>query len=43
MSVNIRLKGSLYSFDTHCRTLKEAMQTYPICAKRSRIAEWWKC
>lgn len=40
--VHIRLKGDLYSFNTHCATLKEAMQTYPMCAKRSWIAEWWK-
>jgi len=42
MEVHIRLKGSFYSFNTHCKTLKEAMQTYPSCAKRSWIAEWWK-
>ena len=38
----VRLKGNLYAFNTHCYTLKEAMSTYPICAKRSWIAEWWK-
>lgn len=42
MEVHIRLKGSIYSWNTHCRTLAEAMRTYPICAKRSYIAEWWK-
>lgn len=40
--VHIRLKGSLYGFNTHCATLKEAMATYPMCSKRSYIAEWWK-
>lgn len=41
-TVHVRLKGNLYSFDTHCKTLKEAMATLPICQKRSWIAEWWK-
>ena len=41
-TVHVRLKGNLYSFDTHCETLKEAMATLPICKKRSWIAEWWK-
>lgn len=40
--VHVRLKGSLYGFNTHCKTLKDAMQTYPMLAKRSWIAEWWK-
>ena len=38
----VRLKGSFYAFNTHCSTLKEAMETYPIMEKRSWIAEWWK-
>ncbi len=42
MEVHIRLKCNPYSFNTNCKTLKEAMETYPICAKRSWIAEWWK-
>ena len=42
MEVYVRLKGSFYSWNTHCGTLKEAMSTYPILAKRSWIAEWWK-
>ena len=42
MEIWIRLKGSFYGFNTHCSTLKEAMNTYPSCAKRSWIAEWWK-
>ena len=40
--VFVRLKGSLYGFNTHCKTLKEAMKTYPSCQKRTWIAEWWK-
>lgn len=40
--VIVRQKGSLYSFNTHCKTLKEAMETYPMISKRSYIAEWWK-
>lgn len=40
--IHIRLKGSLYSFNTHCTTLKEVMATYPQCKRRSNIAEWWK-
>lgn len=39
--ITIRLKGSMFSFKTECKTLKEVMQTYPSCAKRSYIAEWW--
>lgn len=39
--VVVRLKGELYCFHTKCSTLKEAMQTYPMLAKRSWIAEWW--
>lgn len=39
--ISVRLKGSSYSFNTHCATLKEVMNTYPMCAKRSWIAEWW--
>ncbi len=35
----VRFKGSFYSFNTHCSTLKE------FCAlfnhRRSSIAEWW--
>lgn len=42
MEIYVRLKGSLYSFNTHCKTLKEVMSTYPSCSKRSYIAEWWK-
>lgn len=42
MEVHVRQKGNSYSWNTHCRTLKEAMQTYPSIAKRSWIAEWWK-
>ena len=38
----VRLKGNFFSFNTHCSTLKEAMETYPQCNKRSWIAEWWK-
>lgn len=38
----VRLKGNLLSFNTHCSTLKEAMETLPQCSKRSWIAEWWK-
>lgn len=38
----VQLKGSFYSFNTHCHTLKEAMATYPILAKRSWIDGWWK-
>lgn len=34
--------GSLYSFKTGCKTLKEVMKTYPQYAKRSWIKEWWK-
>lgn len=41
-TVHVRLKGNLYSFDTKCKTLKEAMETFPMLAKRSWIAEWWK-
>lgn len=41
-TVHVRLKGNLYSFDTHCETLKEAMEKLPMCRKRSWIAEWWK-
>jgi hypothetical protein len=37
-TVHVRLKGNLYSFDTHCETLKEVLKRY----KRSWIAEWWK-
>ena len=40
--VRIRLKGNLIFFNTHCFTLKEAMETLPQCGKRSWIAEWWK-
>lgn len=40
--IHVRLKGSFYSFNTHCSTLKDAMATYPMLAKRSLIAEWWK-
>ena len=40
-TISVRLKGSAYSFDTKCNTLKEVMATYPLCAKRSWIAEWW--
>lgn len=40
--VHVRLKGSFGSINTHCATLKEAMETYPMLAKRSWIAEWWK-
>ena len=38
----VRLKGNFFSFNTHCFTLKEAMETLPQCSKRSWIAEWWK-
>ncbi len=38
----VRFKGSIYGINTHCSTLKEAMETYPMCSKRSYIAEWWK-
>ena len=38
----VRPKFGVYAFNTHCATLKEAMQTYPTIAKRSWIAEWWK-
>ena len=38
----VRLKGDLLSFNTHCSTLKEAMETLPQCNKRSWIAEWRK-
>ena len=38
----VRLKGNPFSFNTHCATLKEAMETLPLCYKRSWIAEWWK-
>ena len=40
--VHVLLKGSVYSWNTHCKTLKEAMQTYPSLAKRSWIRDWWK-
>lgn len=40
-TISVRLKGSFYCFNTHCYTLKQAMETYPMCAKRSSIAEWW--
>lgn len=40
MEVHIRLKGNFYSFNTHCKTLKEAIQVYRL--KRSWVAEWWK-
>ena len=40
--VCVRLKGNLLSFNTHCSTLKEAMETLPQCSKRSWITEWWK-
>lgn len=40
--VHVRLKGSLFSFNTHCKTLKDAMETYPQLVKRRWIAEWWK-
>lgn len=40
--VIVRQKGSSYSFNTHCKTLKEAMETYPMISRRSYIAEWWK-
>ena len=40
--VHVRLKGNLNSFNTHCSTLKEAMEIYPMLAKRKWIAEWWK-
>lgn len=32
-TISIRLKGSAYSFNTHCSTLKEVMATYPMAAK----------
>ena len=35
-------KGSFYAFNTHCGTLKEAMQTYPSIERRSMISSWWK-
>ena len=38
----IRLKGNLLSFNTHCSTLKEAMETLPQCGKKKKNAEWWK-
>ena len=39
----VRLKGNLYGFNTHCKTLKDAIAEYPIIGgKRSNIAEWWK-
>lgn len=42
MKIVVRPKGSMYSFKTGCKTLKEVMQTYPQFSKRSWIAEWWK-
>lgn len=42
MEVHVRQKGNFYCWNTHCKTLKEAMETYPSIAKRSWIAEWWK-
>lgn len=42
MEIHVRQKGCMYSWNTHCKTLKEAMETYPQIAKRSWIAEWWK-
>lgn len=38
-NVVIRRKGSIYSFETGCSTLKRAMEEYRL--KRSWIAEWW--
>lgn len=38
----VRPVGGCYGFNTHCNTLKEAMQTYPTIAKRSWIADWWR-
>ena len=38
----VRPKGTLYGFNTHCETLKEAMETYPSIRERKMIAEWWK-
>lgn len=40
-TISVRANGSIYSFDTGCKTLKEVMQTYPQYAKRKWIAEWW--
>lgn len=38
----VRLKGNPFAFNTHCKTLKEALECQPLCRKRSWIAEWWK-
>lgn len=38
--VHIRLRGDLYSQNTHCATLKDAMKKYRL--KRHWIADWWK-
>lgn len=42
MEVHVRQKGDFFSWNTHCKTLKEAMETYPSISKRNKIAEWWK-
>jgi hypothetical protein len=36
----LRFKGGIYTFATHCATLKEFYATYGGY-KRSDIAEWW--
>lgn len=35
----VRLKGDFYAWNTHCETLEEVKQTYPIVRNGKNIAE----
>ena len=42
MEVHVILKGDFYSLNTHCSTIKEAIELGGVIERRSQIKSWWK-